>query len=135
MQVKLLKAKIHRAEVTDRNLDYEGSLGVDTGFLEKVGMLPYERILVGNINNGKRFETYIIPAPRGSRAIVLNGAAAHLGKVGDVVAKGCSVSLPQSHWVHACTYQAYSRPCGRMYDLVAQPSDKTHSKWQVRRPS
>ena len=85
MQVKILKSKIHRAEITDRNVEYEGSLGVDAEFMEKVGALPYERVLVGNITNGKRFETYLIPEPAGSKAIVLNGAAAHLGKTGDLL--------------------------------------------------
>ncbi len=85
MQFKLLKSKIHRAEITDCNVDYEGSLGVDAEFMEKAGALPYEHVIVGNISNGKRFETYLIPEPAGSKAIVLNGAAAHLGKTGDLL--------------------------------------------------
>ena len=85
MQVKILKAKIHRAEITDCDIEYEGSLGVDAEFMEKVGALPYEHVIVGNITNGKRFETYLIPEPAGSKAIVLKGAVAHLGKVGDLL--------------------------------------------------
>ena len=79
----LLKSKIHRAQVTAANVNYEGSLTIDLDFMEKVGLLPYERILCSNLANGQRFETYVIPAERGSGAIVLNGATAHLGKVGD----------------------------------------------------
>jgi aspartate 1-decarboxylase len=83
MLVHLLKSKIHRAQVTDANLNYEGSLGIDRDLMDKVGLLPYERILCSNMGNGERFETYAIPAERGSRTIVLNGAAAMLGKAGD----------------------------------------------------
>jgi aspartate 1-decarboxylase len=83
MLFHLLKSKIHRAEVTAANLDYEGSMTIDRDFMDKVGMLPYERILCSNMANGERFETYAIPGERGSSQIVLNGAAAHLGKPGD----------------------------------------------------
>lgn len=83
MQIHLLKSKIHRARVTGGNLDYEGSLTISVDLMEKVGLLSYERILCSNMANGERFETYAIPGPRGFGAIVLNGAAAHLGKSGD----------------------------------------------------
>ena len=85
MHLYLLKSKIHRAEVTDASLNYEGSLGIDEDLMNQAGLLPYEKILVGNLGNGERFETYAIPAPAGSRKISLNGATAHLGKVGDLV--------------------------------------------------
>ncbi len=85
MQVTLLKSKIHRAEVTDTSLNYEGSLAIDLDFLNAAGMLPYEKILIGNLANGNRFETYAIPAPAGSKTISLNGGTAHLGKVGDLL--------------------------------------------------
>jgi aspartate 1-decarboxylase len=83
MQIQVLKSKIHRARVTGADVNYEGSLSIDRDLMGRVGLLPYERILCGNLANGERFETYAIPAPRGSRAVVLNGATAHLGKVGD----------------------------------------------------
>lgn len=83
MQVHLLRSKIHRPAVTDASLDYEGSLAIDRDLMDRVGLQPYERILVGNLANGERFETYAIPAPRGSKAFELNGATAHLGKIGD----------------------------------------------------
>ena len=85
MFVQLLKSKILRATATDVRVDYEGSLAIDENLMDKVGMLPYEKILVGNINNGKRFETYAIPAPRGSKAFSIRGAAAHLGSAGDLL--------------------------------------------------
>ncbi len=69
--------------MTDGNVNYEGSLGIDQDLMDAVGMVPYERILATNMANGARFETYAIPAPRGSSQIILNGAAAHLGKRGD----------------------------------------------------
>jgi aspartate 1-decarboxylase len=85
MQLNLLKSKIHRAEVTDTSLNYEGSLAIDAEFMNLVGLRPYERILVGNLNNGERFETYAIAAPAGSKTISLNGATAYLGKRGDLL--------------------------------------------------
>lgn len=83
MLVHLLKSKIHRAQVTGGNVEYEGSLTIDRDLMDKVGLLPYEKILCSNQANAARFETYAIPGERGSGQIVLNGAAAHLGKPGD----------------------------------------------------
>ena len=85
MNISLLKSKLLRAEITDRALHYEGSLAIDSALMEAVGLLPYEKILVANIANGERFETYAIEAPKGSHVISLNGAAAHKGKIGDQV--------------------------------------------------
>ena len=85
MIVNLLKCKILRAEVTEACADYEGSLAIDADYMERIGLLPYEKILVGNISNGERLETYAIPAPAGSYAFALNGAAAHRGKPGDLL--------------------------------------------------
>ncbi|TVP76065.1 MAG: aspartate 1-decarboxylase [Puniceicoccaceae bacterium] len=85
MQVTLLKSKLLRAEVTDRALHYEGSLAIDAALMEQVGLMPYEKILVANIANGERFETYAIQAPKGSHTISLNGAAAHKGELGDLL--------------------------------------------------
>jgi aspartate 1-decarboxylase len=83
MLVQLLKSKIHRATVTDANLEYEGSMTIDRDLMDKVGLIPYEKILCSNMANAARFETYAIPGERGAGQIVLNGAAAHLGKRGD----------------------------------------------------
>jgi aspartate 1-decarboxylase len=81
----LLKAKLLRAEVTDCALHYEGSLAIDAALMEQVGIMPYEKILVANIANGERLETYAIEAPKGSCIISLNGAAAHKGSKGDLL--------------------------------------------------
>jgi aspartate 1-decarboxylase len=83
MQVTLLKSKIHRAAVTGASLHYEGSLTVSADIAEMVGLLPYEKILVGNLQNGERFETYVIYGAREMGLIELNGATAHLGAIGD----------------------------------------------------
>jgi aspartate 1-decarboxylase len=83
MELTLLKSKIHRATVTGASLDYEGSLTVSADLAELVGMVPYEKILVSNLNNGKRFETYAIFGQARRGIIELNGATAHLGKIGD----------------------------------------------------
>jgi aspartate 1-decarboxylase len=85
MQVQVVKSKIHKARITECELDYEGSLGIDLDFLAAVDMLPYEKILVVNATNGERLETYAIPAPHGSKTICLNGAAARRGAVGDTI--------------------------------------------------
>jgi aspartate 1-decarboxylase len=85
MQFYLLKSKIHRAAVTGGNINYEGSLTIATDLMDKVGLVPYERILCSNMANGNRFETYVIPGEAGSGQIVLNGAAARLGKKGDLL--------------------------------------------------
>jgi aspartate 1-decarboxylase len=83
MQLTLLKSKIHRATVTGASPDYEGSLTISADLAELVGLIPYEKILVGNIRNGERFETYAIYGPANRGVIELNGATAHLGKIGD----------------------------------------------------
>lgn len=85
MLLEVLKSKILRAETTDSRIDYEGSLAIDQDLMDKVGLLTGEKILVGNINNGERFETYAIAAPRGSKTFSVRGAAAHLGKAGDLL--------------------------------------------------
>jgi aspartate 1-decarboxylase len=72
----MLRAKLHRANVTEARLDYEGSLTVDRDLLDAAGMLPYEQILVANIDNGRRFTTYLIEGEGGSGTICVNGAAA-----------------------------------------------------------
>jgi aspartate 1-decarboxylase len=83
MLLTLLKSKIHHATVTGASLDYEGSLTVSADLAELVGLVPYEKILVANLRNGERFETYAIYGPARQGIIELNGATAHLGKIGD----------------------------------------------------
>ena len=85
MQRTMMKSKIHRARVTDANLEYEGSLTIDQNLMEAADILEYEQIKVYNVSNGARFDTYAISGPRGSGAMCLNGAAARLGARGDVI--------------------------------------------------
>lgn len=79
----MLKAKLHMAVVTDTKLHYEGSLSIDADILDAVGILPYEQVRVSNLNNGERFETYVIPEKRKSRRFCLNGATARKAVIGD----------------------------------------------------
>ena len=83
MHREVLRGKIHRATVTEANLEYEGSLTVDVKLMEAAGLSPYERIDVYDVTNGSRFSTYLIEGPRHSGVICVNGAAAHLAKEGD----------------------------------------------------
>jgi aspartate 1-decarboxylase len=85
VQLTLLKAKIHRARVTQTDLHYEGSITIDEALLEAAGILPFERVDVLNITNGQRFTTYAIVGGRGSGIIGINGAAARLAQPGDLV--------------------------------------------------
>ncbi len=81
----MFKSKIHRAVVTQAELYYEGSLTVDSDLLDAADLLEYEKVSVVNVNNGERFETYLIAGERGSGVVCLNGAAARKGAVGDEV--------------------------------------------------
>lgn len=85
MQRTLLKSKIHRAKVTDANINYEGSLTIDENLMEAADILPFEQIKVYNISNGARFDTYAIGGTPGKGEICLNGAAARMGEIGDLI--------------------------------------------------
>ena len=85
MRLVLLKGKIHRATITQADLNYEGSCTIDADLLERAGIVPYEQIDIYNVANGERLTTYAIAGPAGSGIVCLNGAAAHKGKVGQKV--------------------------------------------------
>ena len=85
MFLNLFKSKIHRATVTEANLNYMGSITIDEALMEKAHILPNERVQVVDNNNGARLETYVIPGPKGSGVICLNGAAARCAQPGDTV--------------------------------------------------
>lgn len=85
MTRNMLKSKIHRATVTDADLNYDGSITVDTGLMEAANMLPHELVHVWNVNNGERFETYVIPGARHSGTICVNGSAARRVHRGDLL--------------------------------------------------
>ncbi|MDR1080816.1 MAG: aspartate 1-decarboxylase [Deltaproteobacteria bacterium] len=94
MLIELLKAKIHRATVTATELDYVGSVTLDSDLLDLAGMAEYEKILAVNVTSGSRFESYCIRGPRGSGTVCVNGAAARLAATGDrlIVMAFCSVT-------------------------------------------
>jgi len=85
MFVKILKSKLHRARVTETKLHYPGSIAIDSALMEAAGILPYESVLIADLNNGNRLETYVVPAEAGSGQIVILGAAAQLIKEKDIV--------------------------------------------------
>lgn len=83
--ISLCKSKIHRATVTHTDLEYIGSIAIDADLLDRVGIVPGEKVAVWNVTNGERFETYALPAPRGGGQVIVNGAAAHRCRPGDRV--------------------------------------------------
>jgi len=85
MQLTLLKSKIHRAVVTGSELGYEGSITLPRDLMDRAHMLAHEQVHILNVNNGERFITYVIEAPKGSRTITINGPAARLVQVGDII--------------------------------------------------
>lgn len=101
MFVSMLRAKLHQARVTGADLNYEGSITIDTSLLEQAGMFVHEKVLVVDIENGARFETYVIPGAPGSGAIELNGAAARLVSIGDrliIMAFALTAFPPVADW-------------------------------------
>jgi len=85
VRIELLKSKIHRAHITGKNVDYEGSLTIDSELMEAAGIHSYEKVQVVNVHNGSRLETYAIPGQASSGEVILNGAAARWGEIGDPV--------------------------------------------------
>ena len=85
MLISVCKSKIHKATVTNADLNYEGSITIDKKIMEEAGIVPYEKVQVVNLNNGARFDTYVIVGKANSGIICLNGPAARLGQVGDKV--------------------------------------------------
>ncbi len=85
MQRIMLKSKIHRATVTDANIDYEGSVSIDESLMEAADIFPFEQVHIYNITNGERFQTYVIKGGRGKGDVCINGAAAHLAKKGHII--------------------------------------------------
>lgn len=117
MSITMLKAKIHRAKITQCDLSYEGSITIDEDLLEASGILPYEQVDVLNINNGARFTTYAIVGERGSGIIGVNGAAARLAQVEDLVI--------------ICAYEAMSRQAAEEHNpKILVMDENNHIKQQ-----
>jgi len=85
MIIEVMKSKIHRARVTQAELNYVGSITIDADLIDAANIIPNEKVQIVNNNNGARFETYVIEGQRGSGIVCLNGAAARLAQVGDVI--------------------------------------------------
>lgn len=96
MTLTLLHAKLHHLRVTQADRDYLGSLTIDEDLMDAVGLRTYEKILVANLENGQRLETYAIPGIRGSRIACLNGAAAYMGSVGDRLIVMAFAQVPEN---------------------------------------
>ena len=96
----MLRAKIHMATITESNIAYEGSITIDEAILKSAGMLPYEQVMISNVNNGERFETYIIPGKKNSGEICLNGPTARKGVVGDKIIIFCYNYYEESEIQH-----------------------------------
>ena len=94
MNLTMLKAKIHRASLTMTDLHYEGSIAIDEDILDAANILPHEQVAIWNVTNGNRLTTYALPAERGSKEFMLNGAAARLASVGDKVIIAAYAQLP-----------------------------------------
>ena len=117
MLVSILKSKLHRACVTDANVDYEGSITLSRDLMDLVGIFPYERVLISNLRNGERFETYVIPGPGPETQVCLNGAAAHLAKKGDLITIMAFALLEsdkvKAHKPRSVTLDGKNRPVAR----------------------
>lgn len=96
MQIEILKSKIHRVTITDANLNYIGSITIDEDLMDAAKLIEFEKVQVLNINNGERFDTYVIKGERGSGEIVINGAAARKVQSGDLIIIVAFAILPAS---------------------------------------
>ena len=122
MLITMLKSKLHHARVTQSELEYNGSLTIDRDLMDSVRLRPFEKILIANMANGERFETYAIPGPRGSGTICLNGATAHKGAVGDRLIIFSFAQMTEeevaSHKPLITVLDSNNRPIPRTEDLV-----------------
>ncbi len=130
MQIQALKSKIHRATVVQAELDYIGSITIDEELMEQAGIYEYEKVQIADVDNGSRFETYVIAGERGSGMICLNGAAAHMVSIGDkIIIMAYAMMTPEeleanpprvlfvddnNHITRATRYEKH----GRIEDLV-----------------
>lgn len=114
----MLKSKIHHARVTQADLQYEGSFGIDQDFMDLVGIYAFEAVEIYNMTNGNRIKTYAIPLPRGSKRFESNGAAAHLMKLGD------EVIIASYSWMNDRELQAFRGPKIAILDFQSNEAKK-----------
>ena len=96
----MLRSKVHRVTVTEANLNYEGSITIDPALMEAARMIPFEQIMISNLNNGERFATYVIPGAKGSGMVCLNGPTARKGVVGDRLILFCYAHYSEQELTH-----------------------------------
>ena len=125
----MLKSKIHRATVTEARVDYVGSITIDADLMDRADMTPYEKVLVADVDNGVRLETYVIEGPRGSGVVCMNGAAARLVEKGDQIIVmtfgGYEASEARTHRPIAVFVDENNQPAQDAAN--AAPSEEEHS--------
>lgn len=126
MYRNMMKAKIHRARVTEADLNYVGSITIDSDILEQVDILPHEKVQVVNNNNGARLETYVIPGEAGSGIICLNGAAARLVQKGDTVIIVTYAMIEESELADHRPKVAIMDEHNKIIDLIDQEPPRTY---------
>ncbi len=133
MRRRMFKSKIHRARVTEANVDYEGSVSIDEELMNAADILPSEEVHVWNVTNGSRLVTYAIAAPAGSGTICLNGAAAHLASPGDLVILATFADMDseeaREHEPRVIRVDQDNRIVGRMSEEANRLFDSTKSFW------
>jgi aspartate 1-decarboxylase len=131
----LCKSKIHRATVTEANLNYEGSLTLDPLLMEAAGLIPFEQVHVLNLNNGERFETYLIEGERGSGTVCVNGAAARLVQVGDPIIVLAYALVPEDELSDFTARIVFVDEHNRVVRVeVAKVLQKVQVNWSGRSP-
>jgi aspartate 1-decarboxylase len=123
----VLKSKLHRATVTETNLDYEGSLSIDTDLLDEADIVPFEQIHVWDVTNGNRLITYALPGERGSGVIQVNGGGAHLIKKGDIVIIATFTEMKTKDTKKYKPVVVFLDPANKpkAHDAVAEPAAET----------
>lgn len=129
MQRIMLKSKIHRARVTDANVDYEGSVSIDESLMEAAGILPFEQVHIYNISNGNRFQTYAIKGARHSGEICINGAAAHLAKKDDVIIIAGYAGMEEAEALNHQPILVYVDERNRIKSIAGEIAVKAGISW------
>lgn len=127
MRLVAFKSKIHRATVTEADLNYEGSVTIDAELMDAADILPHEQVQILNVNNGERFDTYAIRGPRGSGIVCLNGPAARLAHVGDTVIILTYAAMEREELLRHVPTLVYVDERNRIRRPEAAPSPKGRS--------
>ncbi len=120
MRRTMMKGKIHRATVTDSNLDYEGSITIDSHLMDNANIIPYEQVDIYNVTSGERFSTYAIRGDKNSGVICINGAAAHKARKGDIIIIATYASLDEKELEKFKPAKAYVDGANRIKTQLLQ---------------